>query len=81
MQAFPEFATSPGIARRSIALLALLMGLALVQVFIAPSAAASSYRVEAGPDQNFAVDGAIDQTSSSAISATDVFLKNGGKIL
>ncbi|MFO1325198.1 MAG: hypothetical protein U1F15_14200 [Burkholderiales bacterium] len=69
MQAFPEIATSARIARGSIASLAFLV---LVQVLVASSALASSYRVEAGPDQNFDVTGKIDQTSSSAISAAGV---------
>ncbi len=51
---------------------------ALVLVLLAVAAArgalasTNGFRVEAGPDQNFAVTGAIDQTSSSALSANGV---------
>ncbi|MFO1316651.1 MAG: hypothetical protein U1F58_13695 [Burkholderiales bacterium] len=71
MQPIPEFAPSTGIARRSIAVSALLVALALSSL-AAPDALASTYRVEAGPDQNFDVTGKIDQTSTSALSANGV---------
>jgi len=69
-------------ARTSTSLAALVLGATLLQLATTPTALASpnGFRVESGGDQNFGVTGAIDQTSSAAISGNGVMIGQQGAI-